>query len=248
MPKDTELILYRGIYTDAYHAEIIRANGFEKKWYWAPDKYLFTKNDIDHLLDQPGLRMEDTVDSNECRHEIYACASERDACFYALRNKKNSDYLQKHGVKSDEEYKGEKYLYVIRFKADLKDVFIDGNDSLFSMAYRPKKWVGENYDILCQLFTKRIIDKYLPKISDDKYDTNAVINLMQGEDDAILAFYNNKTILINGRRDVSLLSSFRVFSEIGAEDIIEVKEMSEGECNKIIKCFNPTKTISICSF
>jgi len=248
--RKTELILYRGIYTDIEHAEFIKEHGIDNKWFLLQDKFLFNKNNINNFFVKNDLKEEDTIDNKSKQKVTYACATERDACFYALRNI-DHEYAGNDDIKAAEKYTGPRNPVIIKFKADLEDIYIDAQDSFFAMAYKPEKWKDtHNYKLLCKLLTKKIVDKYLPRLIDAKStnEINALINLMQGEDEAIMSFYKNKDILINGKRNIQLLSSFRVFSDITEKDIIEVTEMSETECSSKIYSIHPKERMDVRNF
>lgn len=247
-----QLTLYRGIYTDENHAEIIRTKGIEEKWYLDHGKLLFKKGEADKFLNKEKLSLGDVASlgnidgtGQEIQKVLFAAATERDACFYALRNKNEGGYAPSKAVRDAELYQGEMKMYIIKFTAPLDDVRIDGNDFLFPMSYQADKWQGERYNTLCRLLGKSVIDKYLPKLLDKAYDDNALVHLMSSEDEAIMNLYNNKDILINGKRNVRLLSSFKVFSKINGNNILEVREVSEKECENVVHSFRPASQIEI---
>ncbi len=238
-----KLTLYRGIYTDSYHADIIRDSGFDEKWALPMESRKFSRSEIDELLSKETLTLDDVRVMEADNKAFFACADERDACFYALWNKKGG-YIGNGEIKGEEKYNGERKMYIIQFSVPLEFVCIDGSDSLYPMSYCAQKWEGENYDKLCKLFTKQIIDKYKPFLLNSNYDDNALVDLMSSEDEAILSFYNNKEILINGKHGIKLLSAFKVFKQITKEDIISVKETTEEECRSVIDSFKPKAQIS----
>ena len=236
------LTLYRGIYTDSYHADIIKNQGFEQKWAIEQESKRYSPKEIDEFLKKDSLKLDDVSATDMIKSIYFASATERDACFYALWNKKGG-YIGNYDLKQNEQYYGPKSPYIIKFKVSPECVGIDASDSLYPMSYQPEKWEGENYDKLCMLFSKRIVDKYKPYLLSDKYDDNALVALMSSEPEAILSFYKNKDILINGKRGIQMLSAFKVFTDITKENIISVKETSEEECRNIIDSFKPKAEI-----
>ncbi len=244
---ETELILYRGLSLDESHANSIQSNGFDPRFACHQEELIFSKDDIDQILSSDDkITLKNTRNKNNKEQKIYfACATVRDACFYALRNMHGGYMVQNGALKLSEECIGEKKPYVIKFKAFLEDVYIDGTDSLLKMIQTPFNWKDERYDCLCSLFSKTIVDKYLPLLSnEDSYNNKmAIADLMMAENEAILSFYYNKDILIQGSVGIDLLSSFRVLSQIGAENILEVREMTEEECEKSVTSFQPAQTM-----
>ena len=224
------LKLYRGIYTDREHAEIIREKGFDEKWNCSHGRLLFDRNNIDEVLKKERLKLDDVVDDGHAKKNVvFASGTKTDACFYALRNKEDG-YIANMEVKEAETYSGEKELYILEFSVSSEDVIIDANDSLYPICYKPEKWEGTRYDKLCKIFSKAIIDKYKPLLLNEGLDKNALCMLMSAEEDAILSMYKNDKVLIYGRRGVVLFSSFKVFSLINEKSIIAVDRVTEEEC------------------
>ena len=155
-----KLNLYRGIYTDAEHAELIRRQGIDEKWYIDTEKLRVNHDNIDEFLSRDSLQWDDVVIRDESSRIIFGCGTYRDACYYAYRNATQGGYAITAKERASEQFSGPKEMFVFSFQVPEEDVFIDANDFLYPICYFPERIKGLKKKQLCKVFGEEIIDKY----------------------------------------------------------------------------------------
>ncbi|MCR4837509.1 MAG: hypothetical protein K5897_01075 [Eubacterium sp.] len=234
--KETKmkLNLYRGIYTDAEHAELIRRQGIDEKWYIDTEKLRVNHDNIDEFLSRDSLQREDVVIPDESSRIIFGCGTYRDACYYAYRNATQGGYAITAKERASEQFSGPKEMFVFSFQVPEEDVFIDANDFLYPICYFPERIKGPRKKQLCKVFGEEIIDKYLPLLMNELFNRTQLANLITMERSAIRNLYDNKEILLVGKKNVSVYSSFKTTYKVTAEDILSVEKITEEECQKVL--------------
>ena len=251
MSSTKELILYRGIHTSPERAEIILERGIENKWrkeHFSFHRY--SKEEIERFFETGQFEVMSREGNNNCVAPEFACATERDACFYILKWGDKGGYISGHTQEYPLPNDQISLPYVIQFKVDINSVSIDGNDGLYYMLgfLEQKNLPDDRYDDLCKLFSKKMIDRYRPMFQNPDIDNVKLTAMFFSEEEAILSLYNNKDNLIDGRRNIQFLSSFVFNSPVTKDDIIGVREMTDIDCQIKVDSFKPASTISIRDF
>lgn len=226
------LILYRGLTVRPRDADMVKtsiltkglAYGENRQWSF---ECVDLRPKLNFLVQKPDLSLADTRpmvkigDGNGGFHTelvggypaVCACADELGASYYAVRHNRNESDGITHGL-------------VIKFRAPLNNVTVDGRDFLYNSIFRDAKSHAQR-DLACKLFGKRV-GMYLDQAmaSPDNLYKFAVCDLAVQDDEIVLAHARNR-IVIGGRYGTVFKSAFFVKVPVPTSDIISVSDASD---------------------
>jgi hypothetical protein len=221
MPHD--LTFFRGIAVsnEEHHTIVqqIKEEGFSSIVGTYNGVFTDRRHRLEELLNKPDLSTEDThpsvwIKQNGGGHReyidsydsIYACGEEYGASYYACQHN------YRHG----------RTPILIQFKANIKDVQIDGRDFLYNFVFQAEE-LNQNQRVIIREIWGNSIDKYIDKAleTSDRNRKIAICDLAVQDEDLILAHHRNQKV-IAGRSNTHYRSSFIVKIPIVKNNILNV--------------------------
>lgn len=221
-----ELVFYRGICIKPLEKKqvlkkISKYGLNSNDPHWRKTEFVDHKGKLAKLLNKPDLTVQDVRPSKMVNNEfggqtrisigaepaVCACGDETGATYYALKHNRN-------------EQEGKTEALIIQFKAQVKDIIIDGCDFMFNcMQFGSSDQHKAN---LVKIFGRESGKYYeLARKSSEQDFRIAIAYLAVQDPIIILNHYNNKTV-IGGRWGTIFRSAFQIRLPIPAEKIIDV--------------------------
>ena len=221
------MIFYRGLSLTDAEAETIRKEGVIDKYYkyttvpFFKDKNILVKSDEE--IKKIAVEVDDLVYKKDSRlKSTFVVACERDAAFYALN------------PRWGHEFSDDKNTYIIELNVPKTKIVADPMDFLYPLSYIIVKWTYDYEQVLCRLLGEDVVEEY-KEIFKRKIYATVNGDIMSNDKRVIDRLYNNKEILLCGKREVKVFSSFIIKGDIKANNINRVEKLSKKDCEDLYK-------------